>query len=621
MEINKDTPFARIILTGLVMLLSYSGIIYKLKEEQISSGEEHRKKILDQSIRQIRLPGVRGRIFTSNGEHVLADNKVSYNVVFHVSEMRQPGKRRNTLDFIIDSSIKVAKALGRKNKITKADIIKHMNYRPGLPMTVYENMDREELGIASELYPPIKGMEIVPIPSRVYPEKDMAAHLLGRVRQGDPKLADDREEFFYYIPDQVGINGLEKFYDRSVPESEAGFGAQQGMLGRPGKRTVRVDHRGYIYEQIGFDQPSKNGNDLILTLDYKAQKIAERLLKTTVDEQGRSPARAAFVLMDADTGALLAMASSPTFNVDQLVPRIPTKLWDRLNNDELKPLINRVTSAFTPGSIVKPLVSLAYLRDGINPQHVVDCQGKTYISGARIRCHNHYGHGPTNMFDAIRQSCNVYFIDNSQQVGMEKITDVFRSAGIGADTGFILPDNDGINPTRERILKRNKHKWTAYDTALLSMGQGFITVTPLQAATYTAAIANGGTLYQPQILKEVKTSTGSRVYSNKSKVNGKLKATQEELNHIREGMWRVVNTSSKFAARNSYIELSGKTGSAENGPRGNLWTNTWFIGYGSYEGKTYSLAIIVEHGKSGSRTSAPIAGKFFEQWLDPDHVE
>lgn len=629
---SKDSSITRItILSGLILLV-YTSIIFKLHNEQVSSSEEHRKKISEQSIRQIRLPSVRGRILTSDAKHIIADNKVSFNIVFHLEEMRQPGKRQKTLDFIIDSSIRIAQIIGRKNKATEKDVIHHMNYYPGLPMAVYKDLDPRELGFASELYPPIQGMEIVPISSRSYPQKDMAAHVLGRVRQGDPQQATDRKEFFYYVPDQVGINGLEKVYDMTIPESDIGYGAQQGLRGKPGKRTVRVDHRGYIYEQVGFDQPPKNGHDLVLTIDWHAQKIAQELMRDGVDEEKKSPLRGAFVLMDADTGGIISMVSSPTYDLDQMVPKIPTKVWNRLNNDPKKPLINRALSKFTPGSIVKPLVGLALLKNRVNPQETVNCQGKTYISRARIKCMAHHGH--QNMEDALMNSCNVYFIEHGQETGMEKITEVFRDAGIGSPTGIVLPEYSGYSPTRESVLEKYKHKWNAFDTGQLSMGQGKIQVTPLQAATFAAAIANGGTLLTPYLLKEVRNPTGAKLYKNKPKPRSKLKVTPKQLSYIRNGMFKVVNSSAKFKARNNFIVLSGKTGSAERETYKKIivdgktkvvvdkeWNNTWFIGYGQYQSKRYAFAIFVEHGKYGSVTCAPIAGQFFERWLATKDVK
>jgi len=738
----------RITVLSVFIILVYALIVYKLQSEQVSSSEEHRKRIEKQSIREIRLPAVRGRIFTSDAEHILADNKVSFDIVFHLSEMRQPGKSYKTLDFILESCVKLEEELGRKSEMTRltpedeifsnvdlivaenvgyiekklaklkkmpenhksyltkeqiivmGDIVRlinqakqttarvilkvqkrkikqlqakvknleakeairqHMMRRPGLPITIFKDLNTAELGTATELYPPIKGMEIVPEPERTYPQKDMAAHILGRVRRGDPANADDKQDFFYYVPDLVGVNALEKSYDTVVEESDIGTGPQKGMRGKPGKRTVLVDHRGYIHNEYGLPVPGKTGHDLVLTIDYRAQKIAEELLHEGVDEQGMSPMRAAFVLLDADSGAVLAMASSPTYDVDKMVPVLLNKVYQPLLDNPHTPLINRAVRTYTPGSVVKPLVGLALLRAGLSKSELVNCTGKTKIADTTMKCWTwkvyHRGHGPTNLQDAIKGSCNVYFAEKGIELGMDKITRTYKSAGLGSDPGLPIPDFSGLIPTTEKYPD-----WNMSDTARLSIGQGKILVSPLQAALYAGAIANGGTLYKPYLLKQLLSPSGTPSFATRPKIKSRLNATQSQLNIIKEGMWRVVNAehgATAKKAKNNVMVINGKTGSAQmtsykrdenkrvilnrkgRAEIDERWTNTWFIGFGTYKGilkkdliernmkephperigKKYSFAVFVEHGKSGGQTSAPIAGQFFERWLSGANVD
>ena len=200
---------------------------------------------------------------------------------------------------------------------------------------------------------------------------------------------------------------------------------------------------------------------------------------------------------------------------------------------------------------------------------------------------------------------------------MEKITAMMRSAGLGRKTGIILPERKGLIPRRKDKKRIFGCAWNEYDTALLSIGQGLILLTPLQAAVYAAALANGGTVWRPYILKYIRTPYGRVLYKTKPVKTGKLAATPAELAIVKQGMWRVVNASDGTAkkARNDYIELSGKTGTAEVGPRNKRYTNTWFIAFGRYKSELYSIAVFIEKGASGGRTSAPIAGKLFNRWL------
>ncbi|OGV45545.1 MAG: penicillin-binding protein 2 [Lentisphaerae bacterium GWF2_44_16] len=596
----------RILLTGLLFISIYVFVVFKLWTEQIQSGEQHREKISKQSIRKIRLPAVRGRIFSSDMK-ILADSKPSYNIVFHPAEMRQPGKQARTVKHILEAAKKVAAALGRECPLTQTDILKHINLRPSLPIDVYEDLSPAEIATASEMAPPLQGMEIVAAPKRFYPENSLAAHLIGYTGKSDPQKAEDREDYFYYIPDLIGKSGIEKRYDSIVPEVPE---LQEGIRGSPGSSLVRVDHIGFIHEIIDFT-PATAGFDIVLTINMKAQKIAEKLL------EGK---RAAFVLLDASNGAVLAMASSPSFNLNSFVPRISLALWRELQKNPDRPMINKATlGAYAPGSIIKPIIALAALENGISPNDEVNCSGAASIGNTKIRCWawERGGHGNMSMLSGIEQSCNCYFIGIGRKIGLSAIARTMVSAGIGQPTGLPLPESHGLLPSRGYKMKAFKEKWTEFDTSLLSIGQGSILLTPLQVALYTAAIANGGTIWKPYLLSEAKDPSGKVLFTMQPEMVRKLSASPENINIVRKGMWMVVNsqTGSAKTARNDAITLSGKTGTAEMGPKDARYNNTWFIAFGEHKGKLYAIAVLVEKGVSGGRSCAPIVREFFNEWL------
>lgn len=581
------------------MALAYFAILYRLWEVQIKEGESHRDNISKQSIRSIRDPGVRGRIFSADGK-LLADNKPSYDIVFHPSEMRKPGRRSNTIKHILECSGRIADAIGRKQPLTEGVVQHHLNVRPGVELPVFSDLSQKELAIASELVPPVNGMEIRVDPLRFYPEGSLGAHVIGYVGTEDPSKADDREEFFYYVPDAIGRNGAEKAFDNE-------------LKGEPGTRLVRVNNIGYIHEVLE-STPAKPGADVVLTIEWKAQEIAERLMA------GKN---GAFILMDAMTGEVLAMVSSPAYNPQDFVPRILSKKWKALNSDPLKPMINRAAAgAYTPGSIIKPLIALALQENGVSPAETVTCDARTVIGNAVIKCWSWRsgGHGTVNMAQAIRSSCNDYFIEKGSRLGLDSISTVLESAGIGTPTGVQLPEVNGLLPSREVKQRLYKTQWNLYDTGILSIGQGIILVTPLQAVSYAAAIANGGKVMRPSILKKIVPPGSSDVVEYKPEVKSVLKASRESINLVRKGMHMAVNDqegSSKLA-RAQTIELYGKTGSAEVGPRNNRYVNTWFIAFGTANGRTYALCIFVEKGMSGGRTCAPLASAFFNEYLQPE---
>jgi penicillin-binding protein 2 len=602
--------FIRIVLLGAIFSILYAVLVVKLWDEQIRQGEEHRSKISKQSIRDIRVPAIRGRIFSSD-MHLLADNMPSYDIVFHPAEMRQPGKQRKTVDYILDSAHRISAAIGRNSTLTQTGILQHINLRPALPIKIFEALNPAEMANAVEVTPEIEGMEIKTIPKRYYPGEKTACHLIGYVGLEDPGSAEDRTDYSYYLPDWTGRDGIEKAYDKTVT---CGPQPLRGLRGIPGNEKVRIDNKGFVHETIGTPVPRQNGNDLVLTVNWRAQVIAEKLLADRVG---------AFVMLDASNGAVLAMVSSPGYEPQTFVPKIKADNWRKLVNNPEKPLINRATfGEYTPGSIVKPLIAMAALESGFSPNEKIRCDGSLSIGNASIHCWSWKGggHGDVDMLYGIEQSCNVYFMMQGRKLGFDKIRDMMESAGIGRKTGLCIPERAGQLPSMEKKFQSYGEKWTVYDTCLVSIGQGIILLTPVQAALYVSAIANGGAVWKPYLLQEVRDPQGNTLFlQEKPEMTGELDVKSENLDIIREGMYLVINAEKGTAkkAANSKITLSGKTGTAEIGPKNDRKTNTWFMGYGERDGKLYGFAVIVQEGISGGSTCAPIVSKFFEEWLPP----
>ncbi len=605
MKINLTNYTSRIVIIGLILLAGYGVLMLKLWIEQIQQGPQHREKISKQSIRRIREPSLRGRILTSD-LRILADNAPAYDAFFYLEEMRQPD-RNKTINHILDTAAYLAKEIKRP-AITKEELVRHLNVRPGLPFPVFKDLNREEMFTLHEISPGIKGLGIVPRTTRVYPEGSIAAHIIGFTRPEDPVSAEDRDEYSYYIPDLVGKRGVEKTFDIFDVVGNPGV---RGMRGIPGYSLVQVDHRGYVYKTMDEAIKPMDGNNIVLTINWRAQKIADTIMRGS---------KGAFVLLDAGTGAVIAMASAPTFDLRNFSPKIYQEYYSNINKDPSRPMLNRATSGvYTPGSILKPLVAMAILNSGVSPNKQIECDGATRIGNSTIKCASWQsgGHGPLTLTGAIEKSCNDYFIENGCIAGLDAISEVLESAGLGKSTGFCLPDNKGQMPTSEFKERATGYKWNKYDTALLSIGQGIILITPLQAAVYCAAIANGGTVYRPYILKEIRDPFGNLLQLTQPEIKGHLKTTPENLDIIREGMHLSVNSphGSGKNAKNEAIDLYGKTGTAEVGPSYNRHKNTWFIGFGTHADKTYAVAILVENGESGGRSCAPLAARFFSEWL------
>lgn len=580
---------ARLLTLTLFLMLAPAILIFRLWHEQLRLGEAHRRSISRQSIRRIRLAPIRGRIFSADGV-ALADNQPVYDLMFHLHEMRRGSRRgrRNTVDLILDQIVLTAKIIGRKNTITREQLERHIRVYPALPFRGFTNLTPAERARISETMPAIPGLEIAIHVRRVYPQNDVGPHLIGFVGHRDPATEQQRKNYSYFLPELVGRAGLERVYD---PQ----------LRGKGGTRLVRVDCRGFFHDELANFWLSRHGNDLHLTINSRAQRIAQNLLR------GK---KGALVLMNCHSGALLALVSSPSYDLNHL----SGKRYAELAGDtKQRPLVNRaLTAGYMPGSIIKPLIALCLLKNGtVTPTETINCPGGVEVGNAWISCANHAGHGPVNLTTALEVSCNSYFITAGLRCGIDRISPFLATAGIGQNPGLKLGGGAGILPSGAQP------GWTTFDTALISIGQGKISVSPLQAAMYVAAIANGGRLMRPYLIQSIRDPKGHYLQVAKREIIDNLPISPSALAIVRRGMEQVVHGkhATAPAARTKRIYLAGKTGTAEVGEGSKKRKNTWFVCFGPVSSPRYAMAIIVENGVSGGKTAAPIARRFFESFL------
>ena len=598
-------PRLRVAELALLMLAAVVVLLRVLYVVQVESGETHRVAVSRQSIRRVRVPARRGRIFTSDLVPA-AENRPVFNLVFYPEEMRL-GRRVKSIARMLEISHRIATALGRPNPLNRSLIERHLNYSPGLPLVVFPDLDERELAIALESSRQLRGVDVESGAARSYPLGSFAPHLIGFTRLESPREAADRRDFFYYIPDAVGRVGVEASCD-NVPGTE-----KPGLRGVAGYKLNQVDHLGYIRRSMVENLEPEHGNNVVLTIDSRAQRIGERLLGSR---------RGALVLLDADTGDILAAATAPRFDLSRFSPVLSRNYFQSLHDDPAHPLLNRAfQGCYTPGSILKPLIAMALITSGVDPAEQVDCTGRTSVGDASIRCAawRRGGHGPTDLRNGLAWSCNCYFNTMGLRVGEAALFRALRSAGLGRATGVELDENVGIMPSRELKYKLYGYRWNRYDTALLSMGQGLVTVTPLQAAVFTAALANGGTLWKTHLIRRLTDQQGRTLWERKVESAGQLLLTGERLEPIRRGMFDVVNSDagSGRKARVAGLEICGKTGSAEIGPRTDRRLIVWFVAFTTYAERKYALAVMIEDGASGGGDCAPLAAEFLREYLHP----
>lgn len=595
----------RILLIFLIGLAGIGVLALKLYFEQVRRSDDYRARISRQSLRRIRIPARRGKIFTADLQ-VLADNSAGCSILFYPEEMRRPGKRSNTVDYIAQAAEVVSRALNRPNPLSREDINRHLNVRPGLPIVVFSSLSVREAAPALERVRSFDGVGLEDDEVRRYPGGSLAFHLIGYTRGDNPRAAEDRGDFFYYVPDQVGRSGLEKEFDSWPYRQPEGV---LGLRGIPGFSVAQVDNQGFIRNtRIAYREPV-DGNHLVLSIDSRAQKAAEKVLS------GR---RGALVLLNADTGEVLAMASAPTADLQRFSPVLSSEYYDSLRKNPALPLWNRaINGTYMPGSILKILVSLAVLKDGVSPWAPVDCTGRVAIGNSGINCSNRSGDGEVDLVRALEKSCNSYFIVRGCETGMAAISEMLERAGVGRRTGLELNDSTGVLPSDAYKRKYYHTGWTKFDTGLLSIGQGLILITPLRAAVYTAAFANGGRIMKPSLVKKLVNKHGETIWARTPEVASELDVPGEHLDLVRQGMFQVVNspTGTGRRAKNLAITLYGKTGSAEVGPRDNRRKNTFFVAFGRRDGINYSIAVLVEEGVSGGSSCAPLVAEFFEDYL------
>ncbi len=596
----------RLIVLSLFFLIMPLMLLARLWYEQVRSGPVHQKAISRQSIRHIRLPPIRGNLFARDGTR-LTDNRLVYDVQFHVHEMRQPGRNglRKTIDFIINQINHTTQIIDRKHSITEKEIKRHINVYPALPFTAFRDLSMAEHARLSEAMPGIPGLEITTRTQRMYPLSEVGAHLIGFVGRRDPNDESDRSQYSYFLPEHVGRTGLERLFN--------GY-----LRGEGGVMLVRVDSMGFFHQEVAGTIHAQAGQDIVLTLDARAQAEAQKLL------HGIS---GAFVVLDCRTGAVLAMASSPTYDLNGMSG---SRYSGLAGDSTYRPLLNRaISGGYAPGSIIKPLVAMRILADGAyGVNELVSCNGAFEIGDTKIRCAHQSGHGAISMVQALESSCNPYFIGGGVTLGLEQLQHVFRQCGIGANPRFELSTrgSGGTLPSRELKWRRRKQRWNAFDTALISIGQGMISVSPLQAAVYTAAIANRGTLYRPYIVDRIQDRSGQVTVQTRPEVVSRLDFAPWVFDVVHDGMHHVVHggRAGAPAARTPTIELAGKTGTAEVGFGRNKRKNTWFICFGPYPDPRYAVAVLVEGGVSGGRTAAPLARRFFDAYLgaasEQDHA-
>ena len=549
------------ILRALVVAI-FAALVARLCQIQIIRGREYRRASEENRIRLIRREAPRGVIYDRRGR-ILATSRLCLDIVVTPNAFRRrPG-----------AVAELARILGEKASSVEARLAREQG--PFRAVTVAADVPFNIATRAAEASLHLPGVRLEGRPLRHYPRGSFAAHVLGYVREISAAELERMRESGYTGRDKIGKEGVERTCEAS-------------LHGADGGEQVEVDAVGNLVQILG-QVPAVGGDAVVLNLDAGVQAAAER---------GLAGRRGAVVAMDARTGEILGLASAPAFDPNLFCGKISRAQWRYLNGTGRPQQDRAATALYEPGSVVKLITAAAAIESGRVTAHTrFFCPGYIELGQWRFRCWQRGGHGTLDFISGVSQSCNVMFIRLGRAVGRPALERWARAFGLGARTGVDLPDEScGLVPNPHWKRKRFGLPWYPGDTCQMSVGQGGILVTPLQAAVVTAAIANGGYLVTPRVAR---SSGGARVEAPAPRPVGISPATAELL---RQGMAAVVRRGTAQRIWDPSFPIAGKTGTAEN-PHGK--PHGWFVGFAPVEDPKVVVAVLVEQGTSGASV-API---------------
>jgi penicillin-binding protein 2 len=628
MNRRRLTPRLRLQALGLLMLLGLAALVLKLWWVQVAHGAEWTARVRGSSEVTVRVPSVRGEIRDRNGV-TLVQNRASYEVDFYLPEMVKGYRQRvgppplteyrgtvsgmpkdlkepDIVKIVNDGIVPRLDDLQLARDYNANQLQKHYRTNTEVPFSYIKDIDFPTMAKFSEHDVGLPGVDIAIKPVRSYVYGALAAHLLGYVGAPVDINREEAKKFTFYQGDVEGKSNIEKSMD-------------EYLKGKPGVRYMRRNAKGQI-DGVLREEPPKAGANIDLTIDARIQMIVEEAL--------RAVGRGAAVVVNPNNGDILAMAAVPSFNPNTFIPSIKAKDWEELRKAPADPLINRAVSAFPPGSTFKLLTALAGLRKGLaNARY--DCGGGVGYGDHFFRCHiadKGRTHGQLGLSEAIKVSCNSYFYQMGNAAGINAIEETGDTLGLGKATGVeITGEQPGVLPGPDwmRIHYPNE-RWSSAYTANVSIGQGYVLVSPLQMAMVYAALANGGVAYQPRLVKSVLGTDGKPILNEKGqpvispnpKVRGDLRFDigSAQIEQARRALLSVVNEGGTGGrARLPNILVAGKTGSAQAMTDGKSDTIAWFGCFAPYDRPRYTVAVMVQGGKGGGVVAAPIAHRILER--------
>ena len=600
-QTEKEVFFSRVLFCSLVILILASIIFTRLFYLMVIESDDYKLRSANNTIRTQSVPASRGLIFDRNGD-ILASNEPVFQLEMIPEQVIDINK---TLENLAELQLISKDNFSEINK----RIERNLQFKS---IVLKRNLDDREVAIFANNRINFKGIDIKSRLSRHYPKGEAFAHTLGYVgsiSSGDYSRFDPG---FYTGKEQIGKTSIERNFESY-------------LRGQPGIQKLLVNVRGRVMETIDQD-PFQPGNNLILTIDSDLQEVA---YKAMGDQKG------AVVILDASNGEILVMVSTPSFDTNQLSLGLTQDEFNAFTRNKKKPLFNRaIAGQYPPGSTIKPMIALGALEMGIvEPELYMPCEGKFLLPNYSRPFNDWATHGSVNVVRAIQASCDVYFYEVANEMGIEKMSLFLKKFNLGAPTEIdINPEKNGVVPNREwkrnNFSSRENQSWYQGETIIAGIGQGYMLATPLQLAVATAIVANRGSAHKPHLLKAIEnTKTGEFQYIGSEKINYLEDIKEENWDLVHQGMVAVVNErrGTAYGVFPDNSPIAGKTGSSQvfSIDRSTsdkevpleLRDHGLFVGYAPLDKPEIIVSIIVENGGGGRVSAAPVAEKIFNSYL------
>ena len=578
------------VILGLV-LLAFGVLTFGFWNHQIARSPYYRQLAERNRVRDIPLPAPRGQIYDRENR-IIADSRPSFDLIL----------TRENSDRSVEETIDL---LGPGIELSEEELLSRIE--PYLdepeyePILLSEDLSLEETAFVEARKYELSEISLVLSPRRRYEGREVAAHLIGYVGQITQSQLDSGEFGEIQVGDVVGQSGLERQYDRL-------------LQGEDGIRWVIVNNFGREVGLLGEARPVP-GKNLVTTLDLDLQLAAEEALG---DRTGVA------VALIPRTGEVLALVSRPAFDPTLFAQGIRQNEWDMLLSDPRKPLQNRaIQNRYSPGSVFKIFIAAAGLEEQeIGFEEAVFCPGHSVFYGNRFDCWRGGGHGTMDVHHALVHSCNVFFYNVGDRLGIERISQYAGMMGLGRKTGIDLPGEDaGLIPSEEWKQSTSDTRWFPGETISVSIGQGPLSVTPLQLTWAVGGLVVGGKLVQPHLADpEVVRPLGFEVSSLREEEYG---LGEDTLNTVRQALWGAVNElGTATRARVRGFEVGGKTGTAQvvakdvDPSRADLKDHAWFVGFAPYDDPEIVVGVFVENGGGGGAAAAPVAQAIMQVYFD-----